>query len=178
MLIVSRPSCTIRWFSAWVLLALSGCAGGEDVTARSIAEARRRWDHAGIRNYDLEWTSSGLSRAHYVVVVRGGEVRSIASILPDGKSMEVHPVEPKFYGVEGLFMVIGDELAQLRTRTPFGQPKGTKAILRFTPDPELGYPRRYRRDVLGTPLALAIDVVRFHPQPDPVPPTAAGPGPS
>jgi hypothetical protein len=178
MLIVSRSSCAIRWLLVGALLTLAGCAGGEDVTARSIAEARRRWDHAGIRNYDLEWTSAGLSRAHYVVEVRGGEVRSISSILPDGKRMEVHPPEPKFYGVEGLFMVIGDELAQLRTKTPFGQPKGTKAVLRFTPDPELGYPRRYRRDVLGTPLALAIDVVRFHAEPDPEPPPVAKPGSS
>jgi hypothetical protein len=176
MPIDSRSSCAIRWFLAGVLLAFAGCGGSEDVTSRSIAEARRRWEHAGIRNYDLEWTSTGLSRAHYVVAVRGGEVRSIASILPDGRSMEVHPAEPKFYGIEGLFMVIGDELAQLRTRTPFGQPKGTKAVLRFTPDPELGYPRRYRRDVLGTPLALAIDVVRF--RPDPEPPPADKPGSS
>ena len=62
-------------------------------------------------------------------------------------------------------MTIADELAQLGTSTPFGQPKGTKSVLRFTPDPELGYPRRYRRDVLGTPLALAIDVIRFEPSP-------------
>ena len=161
MLIVPPPTCTIRWVLLGALFALAGCAGGEDVTTRSISEARQRWDRAGIRNYDLEWTSTGLSRAHYVVAVRDGEVRSITSILADGRSMAVHPAEPKFYGVEGLFMIIGDELAQLQTRAPFGQPKGTKAVLRFTPDPELGYPRRYRRDVLGTPLALAIDVVRF-----------------
>jgi Family of unknown function (DUF6174) len=146
---------------------LAGCGGGEDVTKGSIAEARRRWEHASIRDYDLEWTSTGLSRAHYVVEVRGGKVRSIESILPDGKSMEVHPAEPRFYGVEGLFMVIADELAQLRTETPFGQPKGTKVVLRFTPDPKLGYPLRYRRDVLGTPLALAIDVIRMRPAPPP-----------
>jgi hypothetical protein len=61
-------------------------------------------------------------------------------------------------------MIIDEELAQLDTRAPFGQPKGTKAVLRFAPDPELGYPRSYRRDVLGTPLALAIDVIRLEPQ--------------
>jgi hypothetical protein len=78
--------------------------------------------------------------------------------------MVVHPAEPRFYGVEGLYMIIGDELAQLETSTPFGQPKGTKAVLRFVPDPQLGYPRRYRRDVVGSPLALAIDVIRFEPE--------------
>ena len=38
-------------------------------------------------------------------------------------------------------------------------------MLRFTPDPQLGYPRSYRRDVLGTPQVLAIDVTRFTPRP-------------
>jgi hypothetical protein len=173
MHIVPRSTCAIRLVLMGTLLALAGC-GGEDVTTRSIAEARRRWDQAGIRNYDLEWSSSGLSRAHYVVTVRDGQVESIESVLPDGKSMKVHPPEPKFYGVEGLFMIIGDELAQLRMSAPFGQPKGTKVVLRFTPDSRLGYPRRYRRDVLGTPLALAIDVIRFRPEPT----AAPGTGPS
>jgi hypothetical protein len=178
MLIAPPSTCTIRLFLAGTLLAFAGCGGGEDVTARSIAEARRKWDRAGIRNYDLEWTSAGLSRAHYVVTVRDGQVHSIASILSDGRRMDVHPAEPKFYGVEGLFMIIGDELTQLQMRAPFGQPKGTKAVLRFTPDPELGYPRSYRRDVLGTPLALAIDVIRFRPEPEPEPPPVAKPGSS
>src|SRR4051794_10566092 len=106
MHIVAHSSSAIRWVLLGALLALTGCAGGEDVTTQSIAAARRRWEHAAIRNYNLEWTSSGLSRSHYVVEVRDGEVRSIESILPDGKSLRVKPAEPKFYGVEGLFMII------------------------------------------------------------------------
>jgi hypothetical protein len=165
MLIMARSACALQWVLLGLSLALAGCAGGVDVTDQSIAEARQRWERAGIHNYNLEWTSSGLSRAHYLVTVRDDQVRSITSLLPDGKKLEVHPAEPRFYGVEGLFMIIGDELAQLRTKAPFGQPKGTKAVLRFTADSELGYPRRYRRDVLGTPLALAIDVIRFQREP-------------
>jgi hypothetical protein len=146
------------------MLTLPGCAGGEDVTTRSLATARRRWEGAGIQDYHLEWSSSGLGHGHYDVTVRGGEVVAIESILSGGKRMAVRPAEPKFYGVEGLFMILGDELAQLDTSAPFGQPRGTKTVLRFAPDPELGYPRRYRRDVVGSPLALAIDVIRFEPE--------------
>ena len=75
----------------------------------------------------------------------------------------MRPAEPEYYGIDGLFLTIEEELAQLQTATPFGQAKGTKAVLRFTPDPQLGYPRSYRRDVLGTPQVLAIDVTRFDP---------------
>jgi hypothetical protein len=177
MLSVARMSSAIRPFVLGAVLALGGCAGSEDVTPGAIAAARKRWDQAGIRNYNLEWASSGLSRAHFVVTVRGGQVDSIVSILPNGKSMAVDTHDPKYYGVEGLFMIIGDELAQLRTKTPFGQPKGTRAVLRFKPDPRFGYPRSYRRDVLGTPQALAIDVIRFTPDPElePAPKTRPGP---
>src|SRR5262249_47666670 len=70
---------------------------------------------------------------------------------------------PKYFGVDGLFTTIADELAQLKMDRPFGQPKGTKVVMRFTPDPKLGYPRSYRRDVLGTAQGVAIDVIRLIP---------------
>ncbi len=145
-----------------------GCAGGEDVTAKSLEQARRLWSRAGIEDYDLEWESSGLNQAHYRVTVRGGRVRTVVMVQPDGQLTEVHPAEPKFYSVEGLFITLAEELAQLKGPTPFGRPKGTKAILRFTPDAKLGYPRSYRRDVVGASRGVAIDVVRFVPNPPPV----------
>ena len=159
---------------ALILLAAVGCAGGEEVTPQAIAAARRAWERAKIRNYNLEWTSTGANNAHYRVFVRDGQVRAIHSILPDGRQAEVRPAKPDFYGVDGLFLTIEDELAQLRTATPFGQPKGTKAVLRFTPDPELGYPRSYRRDVLGSRQGLSIDVIRLDRNPpEAIPPPSA-----
>jgi hypothetical protein len=144
---------------------LSGCAGGEEVTARSLREARQRWEQAGVRDYDLEWASSGLNQSRYVVAVRGGRVRTVEAVGPDGARHEQKPAEPDYFGVDGLFKVIADELKQLDSTAPFGQPKGSRAVLRFTPDPTYGYPRNYRRDVVGAPMALAIDVLRFTPDP-------------
>jgi len=150
------------------LLGLVGCAGGEDVTAASIQAARQRWQRARVQDYDLEWTSSGLRQSHYVVAVRDGKVRAVEMVQPNGQHTIVRPPEPRFYGVDGLFLVIADELAQLGTDRPFGQPKGTKAVLRFTPEPKLGYPLRYRRDVVGARAPLGIDVVRLTPNSAPV----------
>jgi hypothetical protein len=80
------------------------------------------------------------------------------------------------YSVDGLFTTIKDEIAQLDQPSPFGQPKGTSAILKFTPDPDLGYPKGYRRDVLGTPKGVSIDVLKLDRDPPPaVPPPAADP---
>jgi hypothetical protein len=158
-----------RWALLATLLPLApaGCGGGAEVTPESLARARRTWERAGVRDYDLEWTSTGLMSGHYRVAVRGGQVRTIQAVLPDGRTVEAHPGEPRYYGVEGLFVIIGDELEQLKKDAPFGQAKGTRVVLRFTADPKLGYPRRYRRDVVGTPQALAIDVIRFDPDPPP-----------
>ncbi len=158
-----------------ILVAMTGlaavcifarCSGGQSVTPESLAAARKVWAEVGIRDYDLEWSASGRMSAHYYVTVREREVREVESIASDGRRIPVHLPDPsyyRFYGVDGLFTTIADELEQLKADQPFGQPKGTKVVMRFTPDPRLGYPRSYRRDVLGTSQGLAIDVIRLIP---------------
>jgi hypothetical protein len=173
MLRPTRPARIARWALPACLLVLVGCGRGVEVTPGSLAQARQRWKQANVRNYNLEWTNTGLMNGHYRVAVRGREVRSVETVLPDGRVFAAPTAEPKAYGVEGLFVVIDEELAQLKTDAPFGQPKGTKVVLRFTPDPTYGYPTSYRRDVLGTPRSVAIDVIRF--DPDPPPDTPAPP---
>ena len=142
----------------------SAAAGGQEVTPEAIEQAKQLWTKAGIRDYDLEWTVAGAQNNHYYVTVRGGEVRKIESIRPDGRRIELKSPTLGIYSVDGLFLTIADELAQLKTDHPFGQPKGTKVVMRFKPDPKLGYPQWYRRDVMGTSLAIAIDVVKLVPE--------------
>jgi hypothetical protein len=146
---------------------LAGCGASTDVTARSIREARQLWTRAGLRDYDLEWTSTGLRSGHYLVFVREGHVRQVRSILADGRTIVAKPGDPSFYSVDGLFQVLEEELDQAQSERPFGQPPGTRIILKFDPDPKLGYPRQYRRDVAGSPQGLAIDVLRLEPSPSP-----------
>jgi hypothetical protein len=146
-----------------VVSLVTGCSGGQEVTPESIASARKAWAKEGIADYDLEWTAAGTASAHYYVTVREGSVRKIESVAPDGQRFELHPAEPRFFGVDGLFTTIADELAQCKLDRPFGQPSGTKVVMRFTLDPNLGYLRSYRRDVLGTSQALRIDVIRLIP---------------
>jgi hypothetical protein len=153
----------------WVipLLALAGCGAGEAVTSQSLAKARKTWARARISDYEMDWTISGTTNAYYRMSVRDGRVRTLEQVLPDGQSrtIELRPDQSRYYGVDGLFLTIADEYASLETEQPFGKPKGTKAVLRFTTDPKYGYPRSYRRDVVGSTLPLAIDVVRFVPDP-------------
>ncbi|HEV3120514.1 MAG TPA: DUF6174 domain-containing protein [Isosphaeraceae bacterium] len=154
-----------------VCLVLAGCGAGEQVTPSALAKARRNWSKAKIHDYNLEWTSSGQRTSHYRVYVRDGKVKRIDSVLPGGHEKVMHPAEPDMYSVDGLLQVIEEELAQVKGPSPFGQAHGAGAVLRFTPDPALGYPKSYSRDVPGTPQGLAIDVVRL----DVNPPSAIPP---
>ena len=152
------------------MMGIAGCDSGEDVTTRSLANARRIWDASKVKDYNLEWTTSGERDGHYLVTVRGGEVKSIRQFVLDRREgkiidIEAKPGDPSYYGVDGLFKVLEEERSQLLDATPFGQPKGTTILLKFTPDRELGYPKRFRRDVVGSPRRLAIDVIKFVPNP-------------
>ena len=157
---VSRA--VIACLSLLALAALAGC-GGQEVTRQSLQDARARWTKSGLRNYDLEWQATGPRDSHYAVTVRDGQVQKVEGFKPDGSRIPLKPADTKLYSVDGLFTVVADELAICDTEQPFGQPKGTKAVLRFTTDPTLGYLKSYRRDVIGAPRALAIDVLRFTP---------------
>ena len=158
----------IRFTPALILVLLAGCGGDQDVSPRTIRKARMSWEKARIRNYDLEWITTGPQTGpggvQYAVAVRDGAVKSVEVVRPDGKKAAVHPARPEFYGVDGLFTTLEEEMAQLKTGDPFNAPRGTKVLLRFTPDAKLGYPRSYRRDVLTQPKGLTIDVVRFEPR--------------
>ena len=151
-----------RWRARLGILAMmvitAGCAGGQEVTPEAVAQARRLWTQANIRDYDLDWSVRGPNNAHYSVTVRDGGVRKIESVQRDGSKVELHPGDSQFYSVDGLFHTIDDELALRKTDQPFGQPKGTKVVMRFLPDAKLGYPYWYHRDVMGTPLSIAIEV--------------------
>ena len=161
----TRRFILIQLGSLAILGSTLGCSGGQDVTPEAIEQAKRLWKEAGIRDYELElnWTTNGQNHSHYLVSVKDGEVRQIESVLADGRRIELHPGMPRYYSVDGLFLTMADELALLKTDRPFGQPPGTKVVMRFKADAKLGYPLWYRRDVLGTSQSVNIDVIKLVP---------------
>jgi Family of unknown function (DUF6174) len=144
--------------------AVVGCSHGEEATPEAVAQAQERWTKAGILDYTLEWTVTGPNNAHYYVTVERGEVSEIEAAAPDGRRLKVHSAAPRYFGVDGLFLTIANEIALMKSDRPFSQPKGTKVVMRFQPDSQLGYPHWYRRDVMGTAQSMTIDVLKLVPR--------------
>jgi hypothetical protein len=143
-------------------LVFVGCSGGQVVTADGVKAARQLWSEAGIRDYDLEYTTAPAS-GHFLVTVRDSDVKKVEAIQPDGARVVLRPGAPRYYSVDGLFVTIADELAQLEKPNPFERPAGTKILMKFKPHPKLGYPEWYRREVMGTSASAKIDVIKLTP---------------
>ncbi len=141
--------------------AASGCGRGQEVTPEAIDQAKQLWTKAGIRDYDLEWTVAGAQSNHYYVTVRGGEVRKVESILADGRRIVLKSFDTRYFSVDGLFLTMADYVALLKQDQPSGESKAARVVMRFKPDAKLGYPQWFRRDVMGSTQALAIDVVKL-----------------
>jgi hypothetical protein len=158
-----------RWGAVASLLVLSGCGGGQDVTPGALSAAKALWKKSDIRDYDLEWKSSGAMSGQYRVFVRGGRVRLIYTVTPDDKEIVAKPGTPQMYGVDGLFKIIEEEYRELDAERPFGRPRSPKYVLKFSPDSKLGYPQSYQRDFVGSPKGLVITVIRLVTNPGPIP---------
>jgi hypothetical protein len=151
-----------------LLMATVGCGGGQVATPEAVQAAKQLWERAGIRDYDLDWSVTGANNAHYFVTVRGGEVRKVEMVGRDGRKSPSNSHETSLFSVDGLFHTIDEELAVCsKSEMPFGQPKGTKVVMRFQPDDKLGYPHWYHRDVLGSSASMAIEVSALIPAPPP-----------
>lgn len=158
---------TIARMMTFVVLAtiVSGCGRGEPLGPRSLRKARETWLRTGIRSYDVEWTVSGPQTAgrvvHYRIAVRSGLPESVKVAQDNGTWIDVHTNKPEYFTIDGLFRTLEEELDQLDSPTPFGKPKGTSILLEFTPDDILGFPRKYRRDIVGVKPGLSINVIKF-----------------
>jgi hypothetical protein len=161
----SRSECLIGRLAQVVILlsilSTVGCGGGQPVTPETLEAARTRWKQAGISDYELEWTLTGPNSAHYLVTVQGGAVRKLVMIQPNGDRTERRSFEPRYFGVDGLFLTMADDLIQCTAERPFGQPREAKVVMRFSSDPTLGYPLWYRRDVMGARQGTKIDVIKL-----------------
>jgi hypothetical protein len=133
------------------------------LTAEALAAAQKRWDEHGPANYSLDVTIGGRQPGKVHLVVEHG---AAAAMTRDGVTPRQRRTW-KAWTVPGQFEMLEIELeAAADPQKGFGAPPGAQTIERATFDAVLGYPLKYERSVLGTPLEVGWEVHNFQPLPE------------
>lgn len=107
--------------------------------------ARARWNERGPTNYDFSVVFSGGQPGSYDVEVRGGEV---TRLVLDGEPLR-RTDSWKSWTVPGMFDLMAMDLALIEDAARGVAERGSELRVSAEFDEQLGYPRRYRRIVLG-----------------------------
>jgi hypothetical protein len=125
------------------------------LTSESLEAAMARWEAEGPENYDLEMMLRGREHGTIQLEVRGGEPTAMRrnGVVPQRRTWEYWTIPEQFAMIER--ELTGDP------RQLFGVANRSQVILHAEFDPQLGYPRRYRRQVLGADQEIHWEIVKF-----------------
>lgn len=127
-----------------------------------LEAAEARWRAEGPADYDLDLKLGGARPGSVHVEVRGGRVTAMTR---DGRTPSQRRTWD-VWSVEGQFDTLYRELELADAPAREMQvDAATRLVLRAQFDPRLGYPRRYRRIVLGEGPEVYWEVTRFRPLP-------------
>lgn len=134
--------------------------GLPELTEEALAAAESCWEAANLSDYRLRVRIEGRQPGDVELTVAGGEVTAMTR---DGRT----PTQRRtwdYWTVPAQFDTIRQDMASAEDASGgFGAPPGSKAILRAEFDPQYGYPVRYQRHVLGTPLNVEWKTEAFEP---------------
>jgi hypothetical protein len=133
------------------------------LTQTKFDAAEKRWREQGPKSYRMDIHIGGRQPGELHVEVRNGEVTGAAR---NGVPLkEARTWDP--WSVDALLDIVGEELAaaadSAQAAKKFGVPEGATILQAAVFDEKYGYPRRYRRSVLGTPMDLDWEITRFEP---------------
>ena len=118
----------------------------DPLTTERLANARALWQERGPVSYQFELELGGAIEDRRLVQVREGEVVAMTS---DG--VEVPASAWPYWTVEGMFASLEQELQNAaHPQRIYGISDPERVLLQAEFDPELGYPSRFLRHVLGT----------------------------
>jgi hypothetical protein len=129
------------------------------LTADELEQAELRWQATRLRDYDMEVSVSGRQPSNFHLEVRRGEPVALTrnGVAPRRGMWDV-------WTVPGMFDTLQQELDHAANPAgPFGSPPGTQVVERATFDERYGFPKKYHRIVMGTPLEISWEVVHFRP---------------
>ena len=144
---------------AWFVLAFRDPLPA--LTAADLEAAEARWEANKPASYDLDLQIGGLRAGAIHVEVRNGQVTAMTRDGQTPKQRRTWDV----WSVEGQFATIYRELEM--ADDPQGEMQAgrdARLILRGEFDARLGYPRRFRRMMLGDGPEMSWEVTQFVPR--------------
>jgi len=127
------------------------------ITRADLDVALERWEQRGPASYDIDLMVGGTWPGPVHVEVREG---TVTAMTRNGET----PTQQRtwvYWMVPELFATIRADFDSAEADLPFGAPAGSKTTMRAEFDPQLGYPRKYQRQVLGANLGVEWEVTRF-----------------
>jgi hypothetical protein len=147
---------------AAVVLFLTQRQTTPQLTRAALDAAVSRWEANGPANYNLDLVLQGARPGPIHVEVREGKVTQMTrdGVVPSQRRTW------EYWTVPGQLDTIGEELDKAEDpQGSFGTPGRGNVVQRAVFDEQFGYPRKYSRIVLGTPLEVRWEITRFEPNP-------------
>ncbi len=128
------------------------------LTDAALTAAEVRWETAGPPSYDLDLVIEGRQPGDVHIEVRSGVVTAMTR---DGRTPSQRRTWD-YWTVPNQFATIRQDCASAQNPAGgFGAPPGSRVLQRARFDAEYGYPLRYERTVLGTPLDVRWHITTF-----------------
>ena len=124
------------------------------LTAELLAQARARWAQAEVASYELSVEVQGNTKSTHVIQVVNGETRTMQT-----NGNPVSNSAARYWTVPGMFDFLELELKNISGKhSPFGK---AQVYLDAEFDSELGFPKRFLRQVFGRTETVEWTVSRF-----------------
>lgn len=161
-----RPAAVATGVAIGVAVALIGMMifmkatrgdGVPEITLAKLDAAQSLWNERGPASYRMNIAVGGRQPGPVEIEVHNGRVARMTrnGVVPSQERTW------EYWTVPSQFETIREDLDSAGREGGFGAPPGTRSILRAQFDPQLGYPLRYQRSVLGTDLNLDWTVNSF-----------------
>jgi hypothetical protein len=131
-----------------------------ELTVATLDEAEKRWQRAGLLNYDIDIELRGAQPGSVQAQIHGGEVTALTR---DGRTPKPHTW--RYWSVPGMLETLERDLVMAEDPVhETGAAEGIQWQLRCEFDPQFGYPRRYHRFVSAGGPEVYWRVTRFEPK--------------
>ena len=167
--VLGSVAALLGFAALWLIRTSSQQERIPTLTRAAYEQAVARWEAHGPASYDMDVEIRGRRAGQVQIEVRNGEVTQMAR---DGHTPQQRRTWD-YWTVPTLLDTIGQELDMAADPVAgFHAPAGSVVVQQAEFDPTLGYPRRYRRLILGTPLDVEWIVMRFEAVPSTQPDSA------